>query len=85
MEQDFDWAKRYLESLGYTIEETLATAKLSVFKDEDLADTAILKDDGSVLVTFRVKTPEGYVKVLKPPQIVVIAQSCYDLYGDILE
>ena len=85
-EQDFEWAQRYLKQLGFKVVENLATQEFSILKkDESLADTAVIKGDGSMLVSFRVTTPQGVVKILRPQQIVVIAQSCHDVSGDILE
>lgn len=76
-EQDFDWAKRYLESLGYVVRENYATAKLSVLQNADLADTAIMKANGDVLVTYQVRLPSGARIILRPPQIVELALTCY--------
>lgn len=85
-EQDFEWAQRYLLQLGYRVEENLATQGFSILKqDESLADTAVIRDDGRMLVSFKVTTPEGTVKILRPQQIVVIAQSCHDTRGDVLK
>lgn len=84
-EQDFEWAQKYLTHLGYKVEQNLATQEFSILKkDASLADTAVIRDDGEMLVSFKITMPNGTNRILRPQQIVVVAQSLYDKHGDIL-
>lgn len=75
MDEDFDRAKKYLEERGFRIRENIATARLTILKDEDLADTAVIKSNGDVLVAYTVVFPGGGKLVLRPPQIIALAQT----------